>query len=178
MNLGGTSLSDVTEGKDPSPKHGVVEGEDVPDPACNLAHGQTLDLEQGSCSELVGCAQARNIRGRQTYHVKMLKLHDRPHCRLQASELLAQRGSCGAAFFSGSSGPSSPGCLRCSAEGGFHRRHIRDRHLAITRHLLSLRKKEGEAWDGKQGTEKELWGLELDGSPFIGLFRSTYPTTL
>ena len=85
---------------------------------------------------------------------------------------------CGAAFFSGGSGPSSSGRLRHSTKGGFHCRHLRDRHLTIARHLMSLRKKEGEARDGKQETEKELWGLELDGSPFIGPFRSTYPTTL
>ena len=84
----------------------------------------------------------------------------------------------GTVFFSGGSGPSSSGHLRRSAKGGFRRRHLRDRHLAIARHLLRLRKKEGEARDGKQETKKELWGLELDGSPIIGPFRSTYPTTL
>ena len=63
--------------------------------------------------------------------------------RLQACELLAQRGSSGTAFSSGGLGPSSSGCLRRYAKGGFHRRHLRDRHLAVARHLLSLRKKEG-----------------------------------
>ena len=135
----------------------------------------------------MGDGQARNRRGRRTYHVEMLKLRDsqdeggvagklllqsspelrfanrsgpglylgiKAYHRLQASELLAQRGSYGAAFFSGSSGPSSPGCLRRPMKGGFRRRHVRDRHLAITRHLLSLRKEEGEARDGKQMKRK------------------------
>ena len=78
------------EGEDPGRPSGAVEGEDVPDPARNLAHGQTLDLEQGNRSELVGCAQARNIRGRRTYRVEMLKLHHRQDEGRVAGKLLFQ----------------------------------------------------------------------------------------
>ena len=54
---GGTSFSGVTKGEDPSRPSRAIEGEDVPDPTRNLAHGQSLDLKQRSCSELVGCTQ-------------------------------------------------------------------------------------------------------------------------
>ena len=51
------SLSGVAKGEDPSRPSKPTKGEDVLDPACNLAHGQSLDLKQRSCSELVGCAR-------------------------------------------------------------------------------------------------------------------------
>ena len=91
-NPRGTSFSDAVEGEDPSRPSGAIDGEDVPDPACNLAHGQTLDLEQGNRLELAGCARARNRRERRTHRVEVLKLRDRQDEGGVAGELLSQSG--------------------------------------------------------------------------------------
>ena len=78
------------EGEDPGCPSGIVEGEDIPDSTRNLTHGQTLDLEQGSCSELVGCAQTRNRRGRRTHRIEMIELHDHQDEGGVAGKLLLQ----------------------------------------------------------------------------------------
>ena len=53
---GGASFSGVAMGEDPSHPSRAIEGKNVQDPARNLAHCQSLDLKQRSCSELMGCA--------------------------------------------------------------------------------------------------------------------------
>ena len=96
--------------------------------------------------------------------------HGREHQRFPGT--CRPRGS-----ISGGSGPSSSGCLRRAAESRLRRRHIRNGHLAIARHLLEVLGK-ASGMRSSVGRRRRCGILGRGGSLFIGPFRSVGPATL